>query len=93
MLDCSPFGKLDDTWASAHAGVMVVDNRRGLNRRHGLVEQVRQSVYSRLGGYEDVNHADWLPHPTAQLAPRSGGIAGLTGKYRLRFKAHWIADD
>ena len=87
------FRELDDTWASAHAGVMVVDNRRSLNRRHGLVEQVRQSVYSRPGGYEDVNDADWLPHPTAQSVPRSGGIAGQTGKYRLKFKTHWIAED
>ncbi len=36
------------------------DTRRGKNGRHGLVGQFRQSVFGRLGGYDDVNDADRL---------------------------------
>ena len=36
------------------------DSRRGKNGRHGLVGQFRQSVFGRLGGYDDVNDADRL---------------------------------
>ena len=55
------FRELDDALGlSALAGVVLEDARPGRNRRHGLVEQFRQSVFSRLGGYEDVNDADRL---------------------------------
>ncbi len=37
-----------------------LDTRRGKNGRHGLVGQFRQSVFGRLGGYDDVNDADRL---------------------------------
>ena len=37
-----------------------MDTRRGKNGRHGLVKQFRQSVFGRLGGYDDVNDADRL---------------------------------
>jgi hypothetical protein len=38
----------------------LVDTRRGLNKRHALVGLLRQSVYARLAGYEDVNDAERL---------------------------------
>ncbi len=31
------------------------DSRQGLNTQFGLVDLLRQSVYSRLAGYEDLN--------------------------------------
>ncbi len=40
--------------------VRSTDTRRGKNGRHGLVGQFRQSVFGRLGGYDDVNDADRL---------------------------------
>jgi hypothetical protein len=36
------------------------DSRLGQNKQHGLVPLLRQSIYSRLAGYEDVNDAERL---------------------------------
>ena len=37
----------------------LTDPRRGKNTQLPLADLLRQSVYSRLAGYEDVNDADW----------------------------------
>lgn len=42
------------------AGEVLADTRTGQNSRHTLIAQVRQSVFGRLAGYEDVNDADRL---------------------------------
>jgi Transposase DDE domain group 1 len=36
------------------------DSRLGQNKQHGLLSLLRQSIYSRLAGYEDVNDAERL---------------------------------
>ena len=48
--------------------------RRGKNTRHRLAGLLRQSVFGRLAGYEDVNDADRLAHDPATRAvvDRSG---------------------
>ena len=38
----------------------LVDTRLGLNKRHALIGLLRQSVYARLAGYEDLNDAERL---------------------------------
>ena len=38
----------------------LTDTRTGRNTRHGLVAQLRQSVYSRLAGYDDSNNVERL---------------------------------
>ena len=39
---------------------LLTDSRLGTNKQHLLVPLLRQSIYSRLGGYEDVNDAERL---------------------------------
>ncbi|MCH9051703.1 MAG: IS1380 family transposase [Proteobacteria bacterium] len=56
-----PYRELDDALRLTEiAGDTLTDTRRGKNGRHGLVGQFRQSVFGRLGGYDDVNDADRL---------------------------------
>ena len=56
-----PYRELDDAVGLTEiAGDALTDTRRGKNGRHGLVGQFRQSVFGRLGGYDDVNDADRL---------------------------------
>ena len=53
------YRELDDALGlTALAGSMLADSRTGKNGWHGLVGLLRQSVYGRLAGYEDVNDAD-----------------------------------
>jgi hypothetical protein len=39
---------------------LFTDSRQGMNKQHLLVPLLRQSIYSRLAGYEDVNDAERL---------------------------------
>lgn len=46
----------------------IADDRRGRNTQLPLPDLLRQSIYSRLAGYEDVNDAERLSHdPTFRL--------------------------
>jgi hypothetical protein len=56
-----PYRELDDALGLTDmAGDVLTDTRRGKNGRHGIAGQFRQSVFGRLGGYDDVNDADRL---------------------------------
>ena len=67
-----PYRELDDAVGlSGIAGDVLTDTRRGKNGRHGLVGQFRQSVFGRLGGYDDVNDADRL---SLEPASRACGV-------------------
>jgi hypothetical protein len=55
------FRELDDALGlTGMASQVLGDSRTGRNSRHSLMAQFRQSVFSRLAGYEDVNDADRL---------------------------------
>src|SRR6266581_5666529 len=57
------YRELDDALGlTAMAGEMLADARTGKNGRHALVGLLRQSVFGRLAGYEDVNDAERLRH-------------------------------
>jgi hypothetical protein len=43
------------------AGKHLIDTRTGHNRLHSLVGLLRQSIFGRLAGYEDVNDAGLGP--------------------------------
>ncbi len=45
---------------TATVGKRLEDSRTGRNTRHALLPLIRQSIYSRLAGYEDVNDAERL---------------------------------
>src|SRR5918997_6204602 len=60
------FRKLDDVLGLTElAGQVLSDTRTGRNGRHTLTAQVRQAIFGRLAGYEDVNDADRLAYDPA----------------------------
>jgi Transposase DDE domain group 1 len=57
------YRELDDALGlTVMAGEMLADTRTGKNGRHDLIGMLRQSVFGRLAGYEDVNDAERLRH-------------------------------
>jgi hypothetical protein len=53
------FRELDEAFRLAEKGSTVLsDFRRGKNTQHTMLAMLRQAVYARLAGYEDVNDAD-----------------------------------
>ena len=55
------YRELDDVLAlTTSGGERLAEARTGKNRRHLLVGLLRQSVFGRLAGYEDVNDAERL---------------------------------
>jgi hypothetical protein len=60
------YRELDDALGlTALGGEMLADTRTGKNGRHALVGLLRQGVFGRLAGYEDVNDAERLRHDPA----------------------------
>ena len=55
------YRELDETLDLTALGAeSLQDSRLGRNKQHGLLALLRQSIYSRLAGYEDVNDAERL---------------------------------
>jgi len=55
------YRELDETLGLTEmAPAALEDSRLGSNKQHQLVPLLRQSIYSRLAGYEDVNDAERL---------------------------------
>ena len=55
------YRELDDALGlTTIAGDILADARTGRNGRHALVGMLRQSVFGRLAGYEDMNDAERL---------------------------------
>src|SRR5271166_3021260 len=91
------YRELDDALGLTDvAGAALSECRRGKNTRHMLTGLLRQSVFDRLAGYEDVNDADRLAHDPAMRAvvDRAGldRRAASTSQMR-RFETGWLTGD
>src|SRR4051812_9239628 len=63
------YRELDDALGLTAMGVSALAaGRRGKNIRHRLLGLLRQAIYGRLAGYEDVNDADRLARDPAMRA-------------------------
>lgn len=71
------------------AGVMIQDGRTGRNISHELAGLLRQSVYARLAGYEDVNDHERLfrdPAMRAVIGKKALGRNATSSQTVSRFK-------
>jgi Transposase DDE domain group 1 len=84
------YRELDDTLGLTDT---LADARTGKNRRHLLVGLLRQSVFGRLAGYEDVNDADRLCRDPAMRWVVGGrapmGLAASASQMG-RFETEWL---
>jgi DDE family transposase len=78
------------------AGDALSECRRGRNTRHLLTGLLRQSVFGRLAGYEDVNDAERLAHdPAMRAVVGRGGLdrrAASTSQMG-RFETEWLSSE
>src|SRR5271166_3161836 len=89
------YRELDDVLAlTTSGGERLAEARTGRNRRHLLVGLLRQSVFGRLAGYEDVNDADRLCRDPA-MRWVVGGKAPMdraaSASQMGRFETEWLA--
>src|ERR1700716_127233 len=89
------YRELDDALGlSAMAGEMLADARSGGEGRHALVGMLRQSVFGRLAGYEDVNDAQRLRHDPAMqwiVGGKAASDCAASPSQMGRFETKWLA--
>ncbi len=92
-----PYRELDDALGlSALAGNALSEVRRGKNIRHLLTRLLRQSVFGRPAGYEDVNDAERLSRdPVMRAIVDRKGLEGApaSSSQMGRFETAWLASD
>ena len=69
------------------------DARTGRNGRHALVGLLRQSVFGRLAGYEDVNDAERLRHDPAMrwiVGGKAASGCAASSSQMGRFETSWL---
>src|SRR6478752_7616081 len=88
------YRELDDALGlSAMARDVLTDTRTGKNGRHALVGLLRQSVFGRLAGYEDVNDAERLRHDPAMrwvVGGKAALGAAASPSQMGRFETRWL---
>src|SRR3954453_5457154 len=91
------YRELDDALGlTAMAASALAEGRRGKTTPRRLLGLLRQAIYGRLAGYEDVNDAERLARDPAMRA-----IVGREGLDRLaasssemgRFETDWLASE
>src|SRR5271163_1523805 len=89
------YRELDDALGlSAMAGEKLADARTGKNGRHALVGMLRQAVFGRLAGYEDVNDAERLRHDPAMrwiVGGKAASECAASASQMGRFETRWLA--
>src|SRR5271165_2523271 len=88
------YRELDDALGLTDTGAdALADLRTGKNGRHLLVGLLRQSVFGRLAGYDDVNDADRLCRdPAMRWIVGDPAIAGsaASASQMGRFETEWL---
>ena len=88
------YRELDDALGlSAMAGERLADARTGKNGRHALVGMLRQAVFGRLAGYEDVNDAGRLRHDPAMrwiVGGKAASRCAASASQMGRFETRWL---
>src|SRR5436309_8479088 len=72
----------------------LADARAGRNGRHRLAGLLRQSVFGRLAGYEDVNDAERLCHDPAMrwvVGDRAISGSAASASQMGRFETKWLS--
>src|SRR5208283_5260162 len=91
------YRELDDALGLTDlAGAALLESRRGRNTRHLLTGLLRQSVFGRLAGYEDVNDAERLAHDPAMRAvvDRTGLDRQAASTSQMgRFETGWLTGE
>src|SRR5689334_14151483 len=91
------YRELDDALGLTRIAVPAhAEGRHGRNFRHRLLGLLRQAVYGRLAGYEDVNDAARLARDPAMRAivgrERPDRLAASTSEMG-RFETEWLATE
>ncbi len=88
------YRELDDTLRLTDTGAeTLADARSGKNARHRLAGLLRQSVFGRLAGYEDVNDADRLCRDPAMrwvVGDRAITGSAASASQMGRFETEWL---
>src|SRR3954462_653673 len=91
------YRELDDALALTTMGVSALaEGRRGTTLRHRLLSLLRQAVYGRLAGYEDVNDAERLardPVMRAIVGREGMGRPAASTSQMGRFETEWLASE
>jgi hypothetical protein len=89
------YRELDDTLGLTDTGAdTLADARTGKNGRHQLAGLLRQSVFGRLAGYEDVNAADRLCRdPAMRWVVGDRAVTGFAASASQmgRFETKWLS--
>ena len=87
------YRELDDTLRLTDTGAArLADARAGKNGRHRLAGLLRQSVFGRLAGYEDVNDAERLCRDPAMrwvVGDRAITGSAASASQMGRFETKW----
>jgi hypothetical protein len=90
-----PYRELDDAMGLTDTGAdTLADARTGKNGRHRLSGLLRQSVFGRLAGYEDVNDAERLCRDPAMrwvVGDRAITGSAASASQMGRFETKWLS--